>query len=69
MIYFDCKITGEVSLTIFQYVFFKKFFYLIINGHSSDVEEVYPVIEETSSIFKETPSIVEGTFLGVENIT
>ena len=83
MIYFDCKIAGEVSLTIFQFGFSKKFFALIpkqqfsvveedssvIEGTFSIFEETPSVVEGTSSIIEETPSVVEGTSLSVENMT
>jgi len=69
MLYYDCKIAGEVSLTIFQFVFSKKLFALIPKQHFSVVEEDSSVIEGTFSIFEETPPVVEGTSLSVENMT
>jgi hypothetical protein len=76
MIYFDCKIAGEVSLTIFRFVFSKKFFALIPKQHFSVVEENASVIEENASVIEGTYSVIEGTYsviegtsLNVENMT
>ena len=56
MIYFDCKITGEVSLTIFQCIFLKKFFVLMT--------KLYPsVINGNPAVIDGNPAVIDGNNL------
>ena len=59
MIYFDCQIKGESYRTIFQYVFFKKFFAIIPKMHISVNNANASVIEANDLVVKANDLIVE----------
>jgi hypothetical protein len=59
MICFDDKITGEVTFTIFQYVFFKKFFAIMPKMHISINNANASVIEANDLVVKANDLIVK----------
>jgi len=59
MIYFDGKITGEVTFTIFQYVFLKKFFDIMPKMHISINNANASVVKANASVVKANNLIVE----------
>jgi len=59
MTYFDCQIKGESYRTIFQYVFFKKFFAIIPKMHISVNNANASVIEANDLVVKANDLIVE----------
>ena len=59
MTYFDCQIKGESYRTIFQYVFFKKFFSIIPKLHISINNANASVIKANDLVVKANDLIVE----------
>jgi len=68
MTYFDCQIKGESYRTIFQYVFFKKFFAIIPKMHISVNNANASVNNANASVIEANDLVVKANDLIVETM-